>query len=174
MKYKTILIDPPWNEKGAGKCKRGADRHYKLMKTEDIFEYCVYKISPLTSEDCHLYLWVTNNFLESGLQLIKDMGFRYITNLVWVKDKFGLGRYFRGQHELCLFAVKGKFISNSKKESTLIKGLRQKHSQKPYDLYRKIERVSSSPRLEIFARQRREGWNVMGNEVPKETQTLIR
>ena len=36
--YRTILADPPWNERGAGKVKRGADRHYDVMKTEEIIE----------------------------------------------------------------------------------------------------------------------------------------
>jgi len=114
-KYRTILADPPWYERGAGKIKRGADRHYDLLKTHNIIRI-ILEDSPFNPADnCHLYLWVTNNFLKDGLRVIDELGFRYVTNLVWVKDRFGLGQYFRGQHELCLFAVKGRLdtLNNS-------------------------------------------------------------
>ena len=29
-------MDPPWYETGGGKIKRGADRHYDLVKTPDL------------------------------------------------------------------------------------------------------------------------------------------
>lgn len=55
-KYKTIYADPPWPERGAGKIKRGADRHYPLMKVREIIDL---PIQPLTDINAHLYLWVT-------------------------------------------------------------------------------------------------------------------
>ena len=67
-KYKTIYADPPWNEQGAGKIKRGADRHYPLMKTEDIKNLPVQNI---TDDECWLYMWVTNNFLKEGLDIME-------------------------------------------------------------------------------------------------------
>lgn len=158
---------------GGGKCKRGADKHYDLMSVNEIYDYFKTEVYPLLDDDCHAYIWVTNNYLEAGLEILKQLGFRYITNIVWVKDKFGLGQYFRGQHEICLFGVKGKFTSLSRKESTLIKWKRTKHSQKPYEMYRKIEAVSDVPRLEVFARHRREGWDCLGNETPKTIQKLL-
>lgn len=173
MKYKTILLDPPWNESGGGKCKRGADKHYDLMKSIDIYDYCLKEIHPLIDEDAHCYLWVTNNFLKDGLNLLELLGFRYVTNIVWVKDSFGLGQYFRGQHEICLFGVKGEFVSNDRTESTIINARKREHSQKPFEIYVKAEKVSSPPRLEVFSRHKRQGWDVLGNEAPKETQNLL-
>jgi len=102
-KYKTIYADPPGNEQGAGKIKRGADRHYQLMRTEDIKNLPVQDIA---DDECWLYLWVTNNFLKDGLDVMEHWGFKYITNLVWAKNTIGLGFYFRGQHEICLFGKK--------------------------------------------------------------------
>ena len=167
-------MDPPWPMQGGGKIKRGADKHYKLMSIREITEFCRKEIMPKIDQDCHLYLWVTNNHLQEGLNLMKDMGLRYITNLAWLKDKIGIGQYFRGAHELCLFGVQGKFTANSARESSIIKGKRTQHSKKPYDMYRKAEEVSDPPRLEVFARHRREGWDVIGNEVPNEEQKLLR
>ena len=86
-KYKTILADPPWQEQGGGKIKRGADRHYPLMKTEDIKNL---DVGSLADDSCWLYLWVTNNFLKDGLEVMEHWGFRYVTNFCWAKDRFEL------------------------------------------------------------------------------------
>lgn len=104
-KYKTIYVDPPWMERGGGKIKRGADRHYKLMTTKEIMQL---PVAELADDNCHLYLWVTNNFLPDALKVITAWGFRYITTITWVKDRMGLGQYYRGLTEHCLFAVKGR------------------------------------------------------------------
>lgn len=163
--FTTIYLDPPWLEVGAGKSKRGADRHYHVMKTDDIIKTiagCGY----WPAIDAHLYMWVTNNFLEDGLKVMAAMGFRYITNIVWVKDKFGLGRYFRGQHELLLFGRRGAYIeTKTNNTSTVVHAPRRKHSQKPDEFYELIERNSTGPYLELFARNTRPGWTSWGNEV---------
>jgi len=174
VKYKTILIDPPWNERGGGKIKRGADRHYPLMRTEEIIETIKNCEMFQPDENCHLFLWVTNNFLKDGLRVIEELGFRYITNIVWVKDRFGLGQYFRGQHELCLFAVKGKLRVKTRTTPTVIFEKRRKHSMKPDGIHRLIEKECHRPFLEMFARERRENWDAWGNEVSNETQTVLK
>lgn len=71
-KYKTIYLDPPWEEKGGGKIKRGADKHYKVMSLKEIEALPIPNLAD--PEGCHLYMWVTNNFLEKGLDLIKSGG----------------------------------------------------------------------------------------------------
>lgn len=165
MKYKTIYLDPPWNESGGGKIKRGADKHYKLLKTGDIIKLLEKEIKPLVDEDSHCYLWVTNNFLKDGITVLESLGFRYITNIVWVKNNISLGQYFRGRHELCLFGVKGKFFTGNRSQSTVIIANKREHSKKPEEMYVKIESVSQSPRLEVFARNKRKGWDSYGDEL---------
>jgi len=161
--FSTVLADPPWPERGAGKIKRGADRHYSLMSVKDIESFL--QNIPF-ADNCHFYMWVTNNYLYDGLKILDNLGFRYITNIAWIKDRIGLGFYFRGQHELLLFAVKGKTLHPKKRnQSTVISAKRRKHSQKPEEQYTKIEAVSPGPYLEVFARNKREGWEVIGNEV---------
>jgi N6-adenosine-specific RNA methylase IME4 len=102
--YKTIYADPPWAEYGGGKIKRGADNHYPLMKTKDIIAL---PVPSICENNAHLYLWVTNNFLPDGLEVMKAWGFQYKTIITWTKDRIGLGQYFRGITEQCLFGVKG-------------------------------------------------------------------
>jgi N6-adenosine-specific RNA methylase IME4 len=169
-KYRTIVADPPWLERGGGKIKRGADRHYPLMRMAEIIEAMesALETHPADPEGSHLYLWVTNNFLIKGIAVMGELGFRYVTNRVWAKDRFGLGYYFRGQHELCLFGVMGKLPAKTRTVSTLIdRGLvpRQRHSQKPDVFFEEIEQVSPGPYLELFARTERSGWTTWGNEI---------
>src|SRR4051812_28051445 len=99
VKYGCIVADPPWQESGGGKIKRGADRHYPLMRTEDI---AALPVSSIVLPDAHLYLWITNNFLARGahVQVAAAWGFRPVTVLTWKKEgRIGLGQYFRGTTE---------------------------------------------------------------------------
>ena len=166
-KYQTIYADPPWNESGGGKIKRGADRHYSLMKTKDIIALPVPEIA---NDNCHLYLWVTNNFLKDGLAVMGEWGFRYITTITWMKDRMGLGQYYRGITEHCLFGVKGKLpykIINNKRQQgkTGFYAAKTIHSEKPIEMRQMIEKVSYEPRIELFAREETDGWDCWGNEV---------
>jgi N6-adenosine-specific RNA methylase IME4 len=113
--YRTILMDPPWLERGSGKAKRGADRHYPLASRREIRDAILdsgeWTPDPAAS---HLWCWVTNNYLADGLWLMEALGFRYVTNWPWVKGtrekrgRLGIGQYGRGCHELLLFGVMGK------------------------------------------------------------------
>jgi N6-adenosine-specific RNA methylase IME4 len=173
-KYKTILADPPWYERGGGKIKRGADRHYPLMKTSEIVAMKNF-VNNLADDNCHLYLWVTNNFLKDGLLVMDAWGFRYITTITWVKDSIGLGQYFRGMSEHCLFGVRGNLpyrqvvCTDGKikraQGQTIIFGPKTRHSEKPEKLRYMAELVSYPPRIELFARQKVHGWDCWGNEV---------
>jgi N6-adenosine-specific RNA methylase IME4 len=171
-RFGAIVADPPWLERGGGKIKRGADRHYPLMATSDI---CQLPVKQIASPSAHLYLWVTNNFLPDGLRVMEAWGFRYVTNVCWVKDRNGLGQYFRGRHELCLFGVRGEThlpdvapssVLESLQESETIGAPRGRHSEKPAALLELAERVSLGPRLELFARSSRDGWTALGNQAP--------
>lgn len=107
LKFGCIVADPPWLETGGGKIKRGADRHYPLMKTADI---CALPVSSIVLPDAHLYLWITNNFLARGahVEVAHAWGFRPVTVLTWKKEgKIGLGQYFRGTTEHVVFCVRG-------------------------------------------------------------------
>jgi len=171
MKYKTIYADPPWMESGGGAVyKRGADRHYSLMKTSEI------KALPVrewAEENSHLYLWTTNNYLPDALEVVAAWGFEYKTMITWAKDRFGLGQYFRGMTEHCLFATRGVLPYKVKPDGkraqgvTMITAPRGEHSVKPEAMRRMIELVSYPPYLEMFARVRTPGWNTWGDELDK-------
>ena len=167
--YRTITMDPPWLERGGGKIKRGADRHYPLLKTHEIIEVVLASDEWRPHPDgSHLYVWITNNFAKDGFHVMEALGFRFVTMRTWAKDRIGLGQYWRGQTEHVLFGVRGRLPAQVKTESTLVgKGLvpRARHSAKPEVFYQEVEKVSPGPYLEMFARERRPGWDCAGNEV---------
>jgi N6-adenosine-specific RNA methylase IME4 len=171
MRYKTIYADPPWPEYGGGKIKRGADKHYPLMKIANIIALGIELQRYIDQEGCHLYLWTTNNYLREGLQVMEAWGFDYKTTITWVKDRIGIGQYFRGLSEHCLFGVHGRLPyrlkSNGKRGQgqTAFFAPRSIHSRKPEEMREMIETVSYAPRLELFARTRHQGWDAWGNEV---------
>lgn len=169
--FSSILIDPPWPEYGGGKCKRGADRHYDLMRVIDIKR--TIRTCPVfrPADNAHLYLWATNNFLLHAGAMMPDLGFRYITCITWPKPRSGLGQYFRGKTEHVLFGVRGigfAVKTDRKNLDTLLPAWEhpnREHSAKPPSLYDVIEARSMGPYLEIFARNTRNGWVSWGNEI---------
>ena len=168
MRYSCILIDPPWAERGGGKIKRGADRHYPLIPTKEMPRVIYGSGVFVPADDCHLWLWSTNTFLPDALWLMEALGFRYITNAIWAKNRMGLGQYLRGQHELLLLGVRGsgpKVRTERRDLPSLIQAPRRKHSEKPEESYALIEARSNGPRLEMFARREREGWDCWGDSI---------
>lgn len=170
--FSTVLADPPWPERGGGKSKRGADRHYELMNCADIISL---PVATVCASNAHLWMWVTNNYLPQGLRAMEAWGFRYVTNVAWgkVKDgkvQLGLGQYTRGSHELLLFGVRGKLPSAAPQGtpalqiSTLQLHERGRHSAKPEAIYGMVETISPPARLELFARGVRPGWFSVGSE----------
>ena len=162
-------MDPPWPEQGGGKIKRGADRHYSLMPVKDIMALPIGELAD--PEGCHLYCWTTNNYLPAALECIKTWGFEYITTITWLKDRVGLGQYYRGLTEHCLFASTKKRLPYKMADGKRCQGItgfsepKTIHSRKPDSMRNMIEWVSYAPRIELFAREHHAGWDVWGNEV---------
>ncbi len=192
-RYHVLYQDPPWPERGGGQIKRGADKHYDLMDVDAIVDL-FRTFGEWSAPDAHLYCWVTNNYLQAGLDCLKAAGFRYVTICTWVKDRPGLGQYFRGKTEHVLFAVRGSLPYRVKADGKRAQGEtvfyapeptdldlllpadlpdafeapRREHSKKPEEMRRIIECVSAGPYLEQFARRTAPGWDVWGAEAPKE------
>jgi N6-adenosine-specific RNA methylase IME4 len=173
IQFGTIYADPPWPERGGGRIKRGADRHYSLMKVIDIVAMgeVVQQISKPSS---HLYLWVTNNFLPDGLEVMKAWGFRYVTMITWMKaGNGGTGQYYQGLTEHVLFGLRGKHrgyrkLTNGKKargRTGFMEPRPGRHSQKPDLPYRWAREVSYGPYLDLFGIGERPGWAVWGNQI---------
>ena len=170
-RFGTLFADPPWPERGSGRIKRGADRHYPLMKIADIVAMGGI-VQQLAKPNSHLYLWATNNHLPDALDVMKAWGFRYVTMITWMKDGVpGLGQYYRGVTEQILFGVRGKpgyRITRDGKRAQARTGFvapRGRHSEKPTLPYQWARRVSPGPYWELFGIGQRPGWKVWGNQI---------
>ena len=167
-RYPVILADPPWQYRsGTEFPTRDVANHYPTMALEEI---CALPVSGLATGDAVLFLWVPSPKLAEATQIIAAWGFEYQTSVVWVKDKIGMGHYVRSQHELLLIASRGKMPHPLPKDrpSSVIEAPRREHSRKPDEAYELIERMYPSlPKIELFARQQREGWDAWGNQAPK-------
>jgi N6-adenosine-specific RNA methylase IME4 len=175
-KYNIIYADPAWdygNTKNLdGKFWGMADKHYDVMKLQDIKNL---KVSDIADDNCYLFLWVTSPFLEKGFEVIKSWGFKFATvGFVWVKMKNdmseprgdGLGKYTQSNAEYCLIARKGKYFRNLKNVKQIILSPKQKHSKKPSEIRERILALCGDlPRVELFCRDKVDGWDSWGNEV---------
>jgi len=178
-KYKIIYADPPWSYE-SGFLKRNWDKKYENMKTEDIYRL---PIRDITDKDCVLFLWVTFPKLLEGIETIKSWGFKYRScAFVWIKKNkkadslfWGMGFWTRANSEICLLAVKGKPKSISNSVHQIVESKIREHSRKPNEVRERIvELMGDIPRIELFARERFEGWDVWGDEIPEETQEILK
>jgi N6-adenosine-specific RNA methylase IME4 len=164
-KPRVCYADPPWPTGQRG--SRGAAQHYDLMTVEQI-KGMGDAVKEIMAEDSALLLWVTNNDLQAGLDVIAAWGDRYVTNAVWDKYYAGLGNAFRGAHELLLYGVRGKVTWKYHGQRSIFQFPRMEHSVKPFEMIPLIERVLDGPYLELFARRRPNScsdWRVWGNEI---------
>ncbi|MPL90683.1 hypothetical protein SDC9_36738 [bioreactor metagenome] len=172
-KYNIIYADPPWeyrtySKKGKG---RSAESHYPTMSIEQIKAL---PVSELAAPDCALFMWITFPCLYEALEVIEAWGFSYKTvAFVWVKQNrkadslfWGMGYWTRANAELCIMATKGHPKRESSSVHQIIMSHVEEHSKKPDEARSRIvQLVGDLPRIELFARQSPEGWDVWGNEV---------
>jgi N6-adenosine-specific RNA methylase IME4 len=166
-KYPIIYADPPWRFETHSQetgWDRAADNHYPTMTTPDI---CALPVADLATPDAVLFMWTTGAKLKEAFEVINAWGFSYRSQMVWVKDKIGMGYYVRNRHELLLIARRGKLpvpAENARPDS-VIEAPRTQHSAKPPEIYGIIDRMYPElPKIELFARVAYEGWDAWGNQ----------
>ena len=177
-KYNIIYADPAWNYNNKvfrkdriNKYAGSADYHYKTMSIDDIKKLPVKNIS---ADNCILFMWATFPNLPEALEVIKSWGFTYKTlGFSWLKTNkingnlfFGIGHYTKSNCEVCLIGIKGRppIIDNS--VSSAILSNREQHSKKPDIVRERIVKLCGDiQRIELFAREKVEGWDSWGLEV---------
>ncbi len=163
--YGAILADPPWRFETWSHKGRDRSPDYALLGCSDI---SALPVSEIASDDCVLFLWAIWPMLETALETVTDWGFTYKTAaFVWAKPQMGLGYWTRSGSEVCLLATRGKPRRLNADVRQVIIEPRREHSRKPDCVHERIERLVAGPYLELFARQRRPGWDSWGNEVDK-------
>lgn len=159
--YNVILADPPWRYEISA-MSGAAENHYPTMAVQEIEALAV-----PAADNAALFLWATAPLLPEALTVMGAWGFEYRTGFVWDKVIPGIGFWGRGQFEHFLIGVRGKFSPpppDCRKPSIFVEK-RRKHSRKPDVAYKWIEAAyPQAKKLELFARAKRDGWTVWGDE----------
>jgi len=186
--FKTVMADPPWayddDLPGPG---RGSGSHYDTLHAGSVAGMGP-QIRKVTAPSAHLYLWFTNSFIEEAMQVAEAWGFEQKTIITWLKvtdepeglpherdksppvnERIGMGHYLRNCTEHMLFCTKGNKATDRNDVPNYILAERTEHSAKPAKAYRLAEELSDAPpRLELFSRDPRPGWDVWGDEAPED------
>lgn len=171
MKYQIIYADPAWNFDTYS--DKGKDRSpdYPVMTVPDI---CALPVAGIASEDSILFMWATYPRLPDALRVITAWGFTFKTvAFTWVKLNplgkgfaFGCGYWTRANPELVLLATRGKPKRINAGVPNLVIAPRGKHSAKPPEIRERIVKlIGDLPRIELFARERVDGWSSMGFDI---------
>lgn len=169
-KYQIIYADPPWKYRNnkTGGSMLPQDIHYPKMTTDDI---CQLRVAEIADKNSALFLWSTVPMIEDGFKVLSAWGYKYKTMLFWRKVmSWGMGFWYRGQVEILLLGTRGTLKAFHIQRANIIQAKVRKHSQKPDEFYELIEMAGLEPRIELFARQKREGWDAWGNEVDSDIE----
>lgn len=162
--YSIIYADPPWEYDFSPTDSRRIENQYPTLSADEIAGLKLPTIAP----NAVLFLWATAPKLREALQVVEAWGFTYKTHAVWDKVKIGMGHWFRGRHELLLVATRGNFSPppEDQRVSSVLNGERSVHSQKPSQVADWIDAWwPALPKVELFARAGRQGWESWGNEL---------
>lgn len=179
-KYQIIYADPPWKQmKGGRKNKRpnssGGALAYSTMSLDDI-QGVLNKAGFRSDENRVMFLWTIDKYLHQAERMAHSLGYKLHARMIWNKVT-GIPAAFtiRYGHEYLLYLYHGKLLPVAKDERGKIHSVFtekvKKHSQKPEIAFQIIERLyPDTDRLELFARQKRPGWDVWGNEVESDIE----
>lgn len=177
-RYETILSDPPWSYRDkAVDGERGAGFKYPVLSLDDIKGLPMRSIA---ATNCALFMWATAPMMPEAFEVLKAWGFDFRTiAFTWVKQTktgklaMGMGNWTRANAEYCLLATRGKPKRVSASVRSVIISERREHSRKPDEVYTRIEQLmGDTSRLEMFARQRVDGWDAWGLDVPDESEEI--
>ncbi|ACV25470.1 MT-A70 family methyltransferase [Kangiella koreensis] len=176
-KYKVLVIDPPWNQGKTGKRKVRPNQNvcldYETMTKEELMQL---PVEEWAEDQSFLWLWATNSkdrstkepILKSAFDLMEHWGFTFYTMITWNKrtGPCPFGPY-QITTEHVLFGYKGKVKFEREtlgKMQTLFTETPTIHSVKPDSFYQQINTLFEGKKLDVFARQVREGFDGWGNE----------
>ena len=174
-KYQIIYADPPWSYRAKHptcKIKKqpktcSVEYYYKTMKLKNIQNLPIKNIS---DDDCVLFLWATTPMIQEAFATMKAWGFKYKTMITWEKTNDDcMGYWFRVCTEHLLVGIKGKVKAFRCMERTLHREPRLGHSRKP-NYFRNLIKQFGNTRIELFAREKTEGWDAWGNEVESDIE----
>lgn len=180
-KYNVVYADPPWSYYNDSDSYFGKTTNvgmtkppYRVMGSEEIKKL---DVSNIAADNSILFIWTTDYHLNKCLEVIRSWGFEYKTvGFSWLKlNKKNEPVCFMGAYtmksgiELCLLATRGKNAHGLVKRHnirSLVQSPREQHSKKPNEIRTRIvQLLGDLPRIELFAREKTDGWDVWGDQV---------
>jgi N6-adenosine-specific RNA methylase IME4 len=166
-RYRVLVADPPWpfNDQLDPRI-RGAATQYDILSVQDIKKFPL----PPMYHYSTLFLWRVAAMQQEALDVIAAWDFELKAEIVWKKltpngkRHFGMGRTVRMDHEVCLVATSGRPVTLDKSIRSVFEAATGRHSEKPEEFYKLVERLREGPYCELFARRQRAGWTCLGNE----------
>lgn len=170
--FNVILSDPPWQYNDRG-IRGGTKKHYRTMSKTELKRMPVWDI---TAQDAALFMWGTYPLLMDMMEVGNAWGFTYKTiAFQWVKRYkngkpfIGGGHWTRSNSEGCFLFIKGKtkYLPRARRDiSQIVETVPTRHSAKPPIVRENIVKLLGNlPRVELFARDRAEGWEAWGDEL---------
>jgi N6-adenosine-specific RNA methylase IME4/ParB-like chromosome segregation protein Spo0J len=162
-KYSCIVIDPPWPMQKIEREERpnqiGFD--YPTMSYEELLKF---PCGDFAADDCHLYLWTTHKHLPFSFELAEAWGFKYQCLMTWVKNVGMTPFSWMYSTEHVLFCKRGNLPLDQLGLRLDFNAKVREHSRKPDEFYDLVKRVSAEPRIDIFSREGRDGFESWGSE----------
>jgi N6-adenosine-specific RNA methylase IME4 len=172
--FGTIVIDPPWEMEKIDRAVRPNQDvfDYPTMSIEQLLEFWIKDLGPRLESDCHTFMWTTEKWLPEAIRFVGLVGFKYVLTMVWHKpggfQPVGLPQY---NCEFVVYARRGAAVFvDTKNFNCCFDGERREHSRKPDNFYDVIRRVTGGSRIDVFSREKREGFATFGNESNKFTE----
>ena len=172
-KYNIIYADPPWDVMRGPKWGSSGPSRPLPYPTMSIVDIKNIPIASIAAKNAHLYLWTINKYIYESYEVAKAWGFKVSCLLTWCKPRhgIGIGGTFIQTTEHLLFCRRGTLTAQKRVDTTWFEHKRLRHSEKPQMFRDLIVSVSGDlPRIELFAREKAEGWDVWGNEVKSDIE----
>lgn len=184
---RVLVADPPWRHSDSLGQRGGAAKYKNTLSVDEIKAFPL----PPMEDNCLLFLWRVAQMQREAFEVIDAWGFEQRSEIVWAKltaaepcdecgratPAFGMGRYVRNGHEICLIARRGRNITANHSIRSVLRTAAQhnhafeapvgEHSEKPPQFYSLVRTLTGhrGPYVELFARRRRRGWRCYGNEL---------
>ena len=182
-KYNIIYADPPWNIEGYVKqTKKGMsayDLPYKTMTSSAIINL---PIKEIAADDAILFMWVVDAKIPIVSEIMSAWGFDFkCLGFLWYKkarttngNNAPFSQFTRRSCEYCFIGTRGKSLIRKHNVDQLVSIPKKRHSSKPAAFRTLITDLCGNlPRIELFSRDKIEGWDCWGNQIPTTMQKVL-
>lgn len=168
-KFSVVSVDPPWPYEGESEKVTTYDPNGRRVANPypEMSIEAIKSIELPVLDDSIVFLWTTHKFIKDAFDILQAWGFEYKATMVWDKEKIGMGAWLRMQCEFCLVGIKGKPYWENTSYRDIIREPRREHSRKPDAFFEMVENITKGRRLEYFSREKRNNWEVFGNDTDK-------